>query len=502
MHMSKRGFSTLEIMIAFAILAIVLSGVILADFGAQYWTITSQTSNEALYKAKIGLENLRAASKRDFLSATSTAYAPSDGSCAPNSLCYWLQTNVTDISACSKYASSTISWQVSGYPTTTTTLFTTFSDTQGVILRGGDCGLNWPSGDWTNPQSVGSTNLTGIPSSIDALNGATYVGETSAPYLEAVKDGSVYGCPASICSDPLNAIDVARNLNPNQPFTYAYAAASSTTDQLQIYDVSDPTNIFRAAALTLMPSGSYPQGWKLTFYDRSIYILTKETSGPELHIVDVRTPTSPAELGSGTELGFTATDIIVRDQYSGGVKKRFAYLTAMLDHREIQVFDVTDPLNVTFVAKADLDPQNVCTGTLPDARTLTLSGTVLYVGTDYRTTSPCSQLPELYAFDVTDPAQGIPQIGSMEVGADVLSLRVSGPYLFLPANHSGIYELQVRNSDPSNLALLNSIPVSAKNIGDGIDFDNDVTHASDSDTGYLYLLNGSKVQTFSSTPTL
>ena len=498
MHMSKRGFSTLEIMIAFAILAIVLSGVILADFGSQYWTITSQTSNEALYKAKIGLENLRAASKRDFLSATSTPYAPSDGSCTPNSLCYWLQTSVTDISACSKYASSTISWQVSGYPTTTSTLFTTFSDTQGVILRGGDCGLNWPSGDWTNPQSASSANLAGSPSSIDALNSAIYVSETSAPYLEAVKDGSVYGCPAAVCTDPLNAIDVARNLNPNQPFTYAYTAASSTTDQLQIYDVSDPTNIFRAAALTLMPSGSYPQGWKLAFYDRSIYILTKETSGPELHVVDVRTPTSPAELGSGTELGFTATDIIVRDQIYGGATHRLAYIASANNNEQLSVWEVPSNTNPNIPATLVKACANVAGGASSQSlSTLSLIGTKVYLGLDV-----ASGNDDLYAFDTTDPTSPsfCTPVGHTSVDNDgghsnysrhVTGIRASGPYLFVATTNSthAHGEIQVRNADPStNFALL------------GVYDDPTLTDNSmdfDSDTDRLYVADGAAVHILS-----
>ena len=229
--MKPRGFSTLEMMIAFAILATVLAGVIMADFGAQYWTITSQTANEALYKAKVSLENLRASAKQDFLSAVSSPLSrDNDASCLSGSLCYYLQTDVIDVSPCSKYASTTVSWQVQGYPTTTAPLATMFSDANSIIKLGGDCGIKYP-GDWSTVGGPTTFPLAGTPTGIDTLNGSAYIVESQPPYLEVIANNQThqYISPDSV---GFNAIDVARSLDPNRPFTYAYVAVASTTDQL------------------------------------------------------------------------------------------------------------------------------------------------------------------------------------------------------------------------------------------------------------------------------
>src|SRR3990167_10000200 len=57
---SQSGFSTLEIVIAFAILVIALSGVIYVLFGDQSTAMSSQTNSEALYRAQQIIEDARA----------------------------------------------------------------------------------------------------------------------------------------------------------------------------------------------------------------------------------------------------------------------------------------------------------------------------------------------------------------------------------------------------------------------------------------------------------
>src|SRR3989344_2704590 len=67
-----RGNSTLEILIAFAILILTMTAVILLFFSNQSISIDTQTNNEALFKAHGLLETARAASRQNFLSIVST----------------------------------------------------------------------------------------------------------------------------------------------------------------------------------------------------------------------------------------------------------------------------------------------------------------------------------------------------------------------------------------------------------------------------------------------
>ena len=60
------GFSTVEILVAMAILILIITAVLLVSSGSQSLLISSQTSREALSQAQTLLENEQALSRKDF----------------------------------------------------------------------------------------------------------------------------------------------------------------------------------------------------------------------------------------------------------------------------------------------------------------------------------------------------------------------------------------------------------------------------------------------------
>ncbi len=111
-----RGFSTLEIVIALALMVTIIVGAVEANISSQYWVITSQVGTEALYKTKMQSELLVASSLEDFQGASSTDLQTlavlddvADTLCLLGGLCYFLQHAVTDISSCFKYAETNVS---------------------------------------------------------------------------------------------------------------------------------------------------------------------------------------------------------------------------------------------------------------------------------------------------------------------------------------------------------------------------------------------------------
>ncbi len=449
----KRGFSTLEMMVAFAIMIMVIVGAVSANFAAQYWSVTSQTSNEALYKAKTKLEDLRSLIKQDFYQATSSPLVrsvdptdPADTACISGGLCYFVQSTITDLSSCSKYVQARVSWQVSGYPTTTTSLFTNLTNSPEAIAVGGDCILNQPEGNWQNltPQTVGALNFgpgknfTGI----DVFHKEIYATASTSPYF------LVFNAPTAVGQNPtlvgstngagvkLNAVDVAEDLSTGR--TYAFVTQNSTTSQLGIIDVTDPQNPTLVTERRLQgsnpPSGLSPEGWRVFAYGGRLYVITRETTGYEFHIFNINTPVQPTEIGSGMELNRTVNDFIVRDQKVGGTIHRLVFLASNADLKELGVLDVTNDVIIEVVS-VDLP------GT-QDGESISLLGNQLYFG---RTSNSAG--PELYVFDVTKPTTSpFPIIGQGEVGADVTSLRVSGSLAFVGTNKSG-EEFQVWNAD-------------------------------------------------------
>jgi len=462
----NKGFSTLELMIAFALISIVLVGAVGGNFIAQYWTQVGRTSNEALYKTKTVLEDLRGNIKQDFYSAVSmpsTASTdptdPADESCISGGLCYFVESKITDISSCSKFVEAKVKWQIQNYPETSTSLFTNLTNSTEIINRGGDCLLNIPNGNWeTNThQSVGlQTNSPGKQfTGIDVLHKKIYVTGSTFPALV------VYDVPAGVGANPtqvgsfdlklntfslkINAIDVEQDLSTGR--TYAFVAVATTTNQLAVFDVTDSSSPDLKAQVTLQnvdQFGSYPEGYRLYIYGQRLYITVRETTGNEFHIFDISTPTLPTEIGTGFELNRTVNELVVREQIVAGVTKRLVFLASDSNLKELGVLDVTND-TITELNSVDLPG-------IYDGLTLHPIGKKLYFG---RQSNPTG--PELFVFDITNPGTTLPILGQGEVDGNVSTIKVSGKYAFVGTNKIG-EEFQIWNSDYSswNPGVLNS----------------------------------------------
>lgn len=429
----KKGFSTIELMIAFALLTLVLTGVIIAQFSATYWQLAAQTSNEALYIAKTHLEIERGAARGEFTMASSTPTTKNpDAPCLAGGLCYYVTDTVTELSACAKYIHSLVAWSVQNYPTTTTSLFTTITSPNEAILLGGDCPLVSPAGTWTKtPTALRSLVLNGNATGIDTLDGNGYVSLDAAPYFASVHAaGSIYQIPIGE-TVALNGVDVARDQATGR--IYAYVARNSATKQLGIIDLTDishPATTTLPFALGMNGDVTSPNafGWRVSLYDRKAYVVTKQTGQPDFHVVDVANPVLPIEKGDYT-LNTTVNDLVIRDRKIAGTTHRFAYLATTNPTKEVIILDVTNPTSITLVSYLDIPETGCGLADPPDATTLSLVGTTLHIGREYSGVS-CPSLETLYIVDVTTP--GTPTLTrKIRTDATIVGLRVAGGFAYI-----------------------------------------------------------------------
>src|SRR4051812_42363752 len=106
---ASRGIATLEILIAFAVLALVLTAIISVSFGTESISIDTQTNSEALAIARSQLENARAAGKQDFYSLAPTSSAQKLGP-----ITYSAAVSYKDVAPFVKQATTTVTWLESG----------------------------------------------------------------------------------------------------------------------------------------------------------------------------------------------------------------------------------------------------------------------------------------------------------------------------------------------------------------------------------------------------
>lgn len=481
--------STLEILIAFAILTLSMTAIITVVFGNQSVAVDTETNVEALGKAQALLEEARSLSRHDFaavVTATST-WTP------PGNLTYNVATLVADITQCKKQAVSTIAWQ-DGRRTLTISLTTILSDIAGALALGGDCAVN-PSGKkWDAPQRFAFDTLNpGKSTAIDVLKQIAYLGQDKEPFLSiADTHGAMLDANNSQdffvtfdnnfnaggqTIDQVNDIDVASTSGR----VYAFVAMASTTAQLAVVDVTDIRNPVLKAKRQLSgitATDSTAWGWRVYYYDKKLYLTARETAGPELHVFNVSDPTNPTEDptkgGGRKELNSTVNDFVIRN----GI----AYVAVDSNLRgELLLYDVSVPSAISEIVGARTNLPGSQNG-----ESVFLIGNKLYFGRQ-----SVASGPELYVFDASNPqgaSGGLPILGApQEIGGDVLAVRVANQFAFLVSSKSK-EEFQVWDiSDPSTITLTKKYNF-GNIIAGGIDYEPDFIYATGDATSNFQIL--------------
>jgi len=485
----NRGSSTLEILIAFAVLILSITAVIVIGFGNQNVSIDTETNSEALLMAQKELEIARADSRKDFMSLVGKLGTETLGP-----LTYNKKLEIEDLTQCKKQATSTISWTV-GSRVQKIELSTFLSDVTGTLALGGDCAINPPGPKWDNPQRFAEDTLNpGKPTSIDVLNKIVYLGGDMPPYLYIADSrnaflGQIGGLFVTFTNgfsakDKINAIDVAKWRDPLIGITknYVFAAMASTTSQFAVINVTDiqkPDLVARFSLRNVNPA-SNTEGWRVLYYGGYAYVGTRYMNGkPEFHIFDVSNPESPEERGGGVVISTSIYGIAAHDRMISGALHRFVYLVTTYDTNEVVVLDVTDPTNVIKVTGAYTDlPGN------KDSRSVFLIGNKLYVGLESGAGS------ELFILDVSNPlgaTSGLPILGDKDTGTSVGDLFVAERFAFL-ATSKNSEEFQVWNiANPANI-----FPIKKYNFGNiveqGLDFESDFVYATGQATPNFQIL--------------
>lgn len=460
------GFATLEILIAFAVVILCISAVIMVSFGNQSVTIDSQTNIEAISKAQALLEKARADSRSDFGSVVTTSVTPDD--------IYQKQTVVdpATLTECSKDVKSNVSW-ISGSRTLNVNFLTHLGDIATAVALGGNCDTTPPSPGWVPPATWASSNFNpGKPTGLDAFNRIVYMTADKTPFLFiADTNGVAHGTSSGLfvpftngfndstgyaSYKKTNDIKIARYSDGK---IYAFIARDTGTNagQFEVIDVTDihkpsgPTLALKAIRSLAGVSGAQPQGWRLYYFDNKVFIVTEFTAGPELHIFDVSTPLNPVEIGTGTDLGRTVESLVIRKKIISNTMHYFAYMATDKNTAPISVYDIVFPTSST-VNVSEVTSAEPSFALYQDGQSVYVVGNTLYFG---RTSDPSGS--DLFVYNISNPLSGsaLPLLGQADIGTSVIGLAASGPFTFLATTKNN-KEFQVWNSNPSNITLVST----------------------------------------------
>lgn len=110
-----------------------------------------------------------------------------------------------------------------------------------------------------------------------------------------------------------------------------FTANYQDKNQLQVLNMTDPKKPVLLGQYTLPKVGnSYPQGFSIKYFDGYVYIGTRETAGPELHVYKVN---------NQGQLTHTNEKEINHNVHGLEVDENYIYLATSADKEEVQVRD-------------------------------------------------------------------------------------------------------------------------------------------------------------------
>jgi hypothetical protein len=405
----RRGFTTIEILLAMALMVLALTAAVLMSFGGQSLAADAQASEEALALAHEMIKNQRELAKKDFRLVNPTS--DQDGIFKRNIM-------VTSIPFFLKNVAARVSWNVDGreQKIELSTLISDFNDT-----AGNDTCDSYLTGDWGHPivkkvidlfDYAESASSTYAISDVDAYKGRLYVsiGKTanktdSTFFVFDISDPFAPVRLAQIDNNPAAAAGInAVAVNGK----YAYVA-SAGSKQFKIIDVGImPPQIVYEYKITGGGDGQ-------SIFYKGGYInlgLAKKANVPEFYIFNV-VNLSGVYLESSFLVGAGVNDIYV--------KKNYVYLAHPADlasgqesgREQLTVLDILNPDAPQRVSGFYYDGSMGGHG-----KSLHLVGDRLYLG---RTTShilgPADTIPEFFIIDNSNPTS----IPSAAMGSFALS---------------------------------------------------------------------------------
>lgn len=491
----RQGFSTIELMIAMAILVLVLTAVVLVSFSNQSFSIGSQTGNEAMKLAQEMLEEQQSLARKDFNLVNSTPSPIVDDIYKKEIISNFFYPNHpdpdynhSDLNFLAKEVKAVVRWTNERHVDKTlelTTLITNFNFPSGANTCNSNLGVTDDAGnmileDWQNPviENTGDTDfasLVGDPAGtypitdIDAYKERLYVtvGQTGANSSDTlyIFDISSPDLPvlldsidnASTVASGLNAVRVAEDPASGAAEVYIYAASNTASDygtcnpvadkacgQIYIFKLNTSTDAVSFVAnlkLNTIPSITGQNRAQSIFLKNGYVFLGLENNagGPEFNAIDVH---NPENISSGVypvtgsfEAAVGINAINVRNSY--------AYLGVANSASEPQELRI---LNISNLSSPYPGPQggpeygfNASSGA-GHGKSIQIVGDRLYLG---KTTGAGE---DFHIIDNADPAGALDDLGGVEIGSSVNGVVVRDYLSFLSTNN----DLRILKTDDEN----------------------------------------------------
>lgn len=446
----RAGFSTIELLVAFAILFLILPPLMLLAFSGQTGTLDITLVNGGVARVATQIRDAVASTTAHW-DATPQPWATSF---------YVLDNKVTLLSPCLKQIRASTTWNTEhgrGQYAYATTYVPSITEAKAL---GGGCDPFPPTDAWDSPKKYPNGVTLGAVSandvaviSHDGKRIAILVTTPQGGGNEAAEDIYTYDLTDPQNPTLLSKLNTGKGLHAVAVAgNFAYAVQNDATKQLQTIRLFDttyaPSNpLYYALAttseITLQNvAGANPEGRAIAYYNQRLYIGTWNNNipanSPEFLIYDASTPSTPALRGT-YNLSHSVNSIAVKDSY--------AYLATTNNAGELMVMNIAIPTTPTLAGQ-----YNTTLSTL-DAEEVYVLGNVAYVGFERATGSNY----DFYTIDIANPSTpsllGRVKLG-MRSNTMVAGIAVAGRYAFVGTTDTNA---EFRVFDVTNPTAITSI---------------------------------------------
>lgn len=433
LHLTKKGFSSIEVLLAIALFSI----VILSMAGALIFSIQSSAETgyqtKATFLAEEGIEAMRAIRNEDYANLTNgnfgLSYASNIWELSGTEDTvdeYTRQIQISDYDPDTKLVESIVSWTSSTGVDRSVSYSTYFTNWQYEVDLGGGGGPPDFVGDWSQPIQVETADLPGNQ------DGADIWFENDLVYFlrESGNTFAIYDA-----TDPTNLIELGTSTQLTsqgrelvKSGNYVYVVSGANNKEFSVIDVSDPLNPDVIETLNLNKNDD---AVALQVQGNYVYVV-RDGGNDDFSVIDISDPFNPVEVGTEDILGGT------------GIVKigNYAFVSSLDPQNDLQVIDVSNPLAPTGVALANASGNSVCNSIQSYAANRVVLG--------------CSD-GALYFFNVSDPLNPVEfatfqtpatqSLNKIEVGND-------NSYLWIVGDDDN-YELIIVNVyDENNMSLV------------------------------------------------
>src|SRR3989344_2675718 len=447
---SRTGQSLVELLVAMGVFVLVSTAAFFLFFGGQAASIDGANEQIALDYISEGLEAVRYIRNR-----TWNELAAGDhglflinnqwefGGANDTKGIFTRRVNIADIATNTKRILSEVTWATDPQRPQTVSMSEQLTNWKGALTGG--CVSDTLTGNWANPQVIGSADIGSGNSGTDVAIKLPYVFMSGTASTASKPDLFVFDVTNESLPQLVRSVDIGANginsifINGN----YLYAASSNDNKELIVFDISSPLATYELSSLNLTGSAN---GVGVTSFASTTVIGRVGSATNELVYINVTNPAAPAIIAE------SATGGNIYDFYS--TNKRL-YFTSQESDEDVWVYNIETPASPVFVGNYDIP------GTTEDI-------SIYGQEKDGFNILDGNTQNELIVLGASNTAQ-IYLRDRLDVGGDVNDITcVVGDLIFIATTNSTA-EFQIINGiDPDNISFYSSLNFAQ--IGTGLEY--------------------------------